>query len=51
MKKDNVNKKWRGTGRSFNDSFVTATTAPEKLIPAGGQRYVKARRPEWTRIL
>jgi len=32
--------------RSFDDSFVTATLTPEKLIQAGGYRYIKARRPE-----
>lgn len=32
--------------RSFNDSFVTATITPEKLRMAGGDRYIKARRPE-----
>lgn len=32
--------------RSFDDSFVTATISPEKLIQAGGHRYIKARRPE-----
>ncbi len=32
--------------RSFDDSFVTATITPEKLIQAGGYRYKKARRPE-----
>jgi predicted amidohydrolase len=32
--------------RSFEDSFVTATITPEKLIQAGGHRYIKARRPE-----
>jgi len=32
--------------RSFEDSFVTATITPEKLIQAGGYRYIKARRPE-----
>ncbi len=32
--------------RSFDDSFVTATITPEKLIQAGGHRYLKARRPE-----
>ncbi len=32
--------------RSFDDSFVTATITPEKLIHAGGHRYIKARRPE-----
>ncbi len=32
--------------RSFDDSFVTASITPEKLIKAGGSRYIKARRPE-----
>lgn len=32
--------------RSFDDSFVTATITPKKLIQAGGHRYIKARRPE-----
>jgi len=32
--------------RSFDNSFVTATIAPEKLIQAGGFRYIKARKPE-----
>ena len=32
--------------RLFEDSFVTATITPEKLIQAGGHRYIKARRPE-----
>jgi predicted amidohydrolase len=32
--------------RSFDDSFVTATISPEKLLQAGGHRYIKARRPE-----
>ncbi|MDP2887720.1 MAG: nitrilase family protein [Bacteroidota bacterium] len=32
--------------RSFDDSFVTATITPEKLIQAGGTRYIQARRPE-----
>jgi 5-aminopentanamidase len=32
--------------RSFDDGFVTATITPEKLLNAGGNRYVKARRPE-----
>lgn len=32
--------------RLLEDSFVTATIAPEKLIQAGGCRYIKARRPE-----
>ena len=32
--------------RSFDDSFVTATFTFEKLIQAGGYRYIKARRPE-----
>jgi len=31
--------------RSFDNSFVTATIAPEKLIQAGGFRYIKARKP------
>jgi len=32
--------------RSFDDNFVTATITPEKLIEAGGHRYIEARRPE-----
>ncbi len=32
--------------RSFEDSFVTATITPEKLLHAGGNRYIKARRPD-----
>jgi predicted amidohydrolase len=32
--------------RSFDDSFVTGTITPERLIHAGGHRYIKARRPE-----
>lgn len=32
--------------RSFDDSFVTATITPEKLVQAGGHRYINARRPE-----
>lgn len=32
--------------RSFEDSFVTATITPDKLVRAGGYRYIKARRPE-----
>lgn len=32
--------------RSFENSFVTATITREKLIQAGGHRYIKARRPE-----
>lgn len=32
--------------RSFDDSFVTAIITPEKLIHAGGHRYINARRPE-----
>ncbi|MEJ7778095.1 MAG: nitrilase family protein [Daejeonella sp.] len=31
--------------RSFDDSIVTATLTPEKLVQAGGYRYKKARRP------
>jgi predicted amidohydrolase len=32
--------------RSFEDSIVTATLISEKLVQAGGRRYIKARRPE-----
>jgi 5-aminopentanamidase len=32
--------------RSFADEFVVATCTPEKLTLAGGNRYLKARRPE-----
>ncbi len=32
--------------RTFDDSIVTATITPEKLIQAGGYRYLKARRPD-----
>lgn len=32
--------------RTLGDSFVTATLTPEKLVQAGGQRYLKARRPD-----
>lgn len=32
--------------RSFDDSIVTATLTPEKLVQAGGYRYKKARRPD-----
>jgi predicted amidohydrolase len=32
--------------RLFDDSFVTASITPEKLVQAGGHRYIKARRPE-----
>jgi 5-aminopentanamidase len=32
--------------RSFEDSFVTALITPAKLLQAGGNRYIKARRPE-----
>lgn len=35
-----------GDCRSFDDCFNTATITFEKLIHAGGHRYVKARRPE-----
>ncbi len=31
---------------SFDDSFVTALITPEKLLNAGGNRYIKARRHE-----
>lgn len=32
--------------RTFEDSFVTATITREKLIQAGGYRYINARRPD-----
>lgn len=32
--------------RTFDDSFATAVLTPEKCIQAGGNRYIKARRPE-----
>ncbi|KIC93709.1 nitrilase family protein [Flavihumibacter solisilvae] len=32
--------------RSFDDSFVTAIINPDTLVNAGGNRYIKARRPE-----
>lgn len=32
--------------RTFEDSFVTATLTPEKLVQAGGHRYLQARRPD-----
>lgn len=32
--------------RTFDDSFVTATISPQKLVDAGGNRYINARRPE-----
>ena len=32
--------------RTFDDSFVTATVIAEKLVQAGGSRYIKARRPD-----
>jgi predicted amidohydrolase len=32
--------------RSFDNSFETALITPEKLIQAGGYRYINARRPE-----
>lgn len=32
--------------RSFDDSYVTATLVAEKLTQSGGNRYIKARRPE-----
>jgi 5-aminopentanamidase len=32
--------------RSFDDSFVTATITPEKILQSGGHRYLNARRPE-----
>jgi predicted amidohydrolase len=32
--------------RTFDDSFVTATISPEKIMQSGGYRYLRARRPE-----
>ncbi len=32
--------------RTLGDDFVIATLTPEKLTQAGGQRYIKARRPD-----
>jgi predicted amidohydrolase len=32
--------------RKLGDDIVIATLTPEKLIQAGGYRYIKARRPE-----
>lgn len=32
--------------QTFDDSFVTAILTPEKLIQAGGHRYINARRPD-----
>ncbi|MEJ7694728.1 nitrilase family protein [Daejeonella sp.] len=32
--------------RTFDDSIVTATITPDKLVQAGGHRYLKARRPD-----
>jgi len=32
--------------RSFDNSFTTAIVTPEKLIQAGGYRYIQARKPE-----
>lgn len=32
--------------QTFDDSFVTAILTPEKLIQAGGHRYISARRPD-----
>ena len=32
--------------RSFDDSFITATITPEKILQSGGHRYINARRPE-----
>ena len=32
--------------RSFDDCFVTGDISPEKIIRAGGHRYLNARRPE-----
>ncbi|MGE8426773.1 MAG: nitrilase family protein [Sphingobacterium sp.] len=35
-----------GECRTFEDSFTIATITPEKLIQAGGYRYINARRPD-----
>jgi predicted amidohydrolase len=32
--------------RTYENSFVTAAITPEKLVKAGGYRYIKARRPD-----
>ena len=32
--------------RTFENSFATAAITPEKLVKAGGYRYIKARRPD-----
>jgi predicted amidohydrolase len=32
--------------RSLEDSFITATITPQKLLQSGGHRYLEARRPE-----
>ena len=32
--------------RTFEDSFVIAAITPQKLLHAGGQRYISARRSE-----
>jgi predicted amidohydrolase len=32
--------------RTFEDSMVIATVTPDKLVDAGGHRYISARRPE-----
>jgi predicted amidohydrolase len=32
--------------RSMDDEVVVATCTPEKLVQAGGYRYMRARRPE-----
>ena len=37
--------------RSFDNTFVTAIITPEKLLLAGGHRYIKARRPELYRAI
>jgi len=35
-----------GECRTLGDDFVTAALTPEKLVQAGGYRYIEARRPE-----
>lgn len=32
--------------RTFEDSYVTSTLTPDKLVKSGGYRYLNARRPE-----
>jgi 5-aminopentanamidase len=37
--------------RSFEDSYTTATITSDKLVQAGGTRYIKARRSELYRVI